>query len=271
MSRQRRTLGLEYLSVFGMPLAEYAELAARIGCAFISVNYRGAANRLDERDARTLRECVSLRQELAEAVAAQDLHIELVEGFAITPELSVEKYASDLDAVAKLGARSICVVSLDKDLARTSAQFAALAEMSESRGLAVTTEVGAGVMRNFDVACRAWEQVAHQNFTLLVDTMHFFRRGANVEDLAAIPTQAIGHVQLCDVPMPAQMKDYLEEALFERRAPGDGDLPLKDFLARVASSVPIGLEIPVRSARDAGLTAESVLRRSLLAVEAMLA
>lgn len=253
-----------------MPLAEYAEMAARIGCTFISLNYGGAANRLDERDARTLRESVSLRHELAAAVAAQDLRIELVEGFAITPELSVEKYASDLDAVAKLGARSICAVSLDKELARTNDQFAALAAMGQSRGLAVTTEVGAGVIRNFDVACRAWEQVAHQNFSLLIDTMHFFRRGANVEDLAAIPTETIGHVQLCDVPMPSQMQDYLEEALFERRAPGDGDLPLSDFLARVPTGVPIGLEIPVRSARDAGLTAESVLRSSLLAVEAML-
>src|SRR3546814_9705737 len=63
MFRQCRALGLEYLSVFGMPLAEYAEMAARIGCTFISLNYGGAANRLDERDARTLRESVSLRQD----------------------------------------------------------------------------------------------------------------------------------------------------------------------------------------------------------------
>src|SRR3546814_5151732 len=42
MFRQCRALGLEYLSVFGMPLAEYAEMAARIGCTFISLNYGGA-------------------------------------------------------------------------------------------------------------------------------------------------------------------------------------------------------------------------------------
>lgn len=260
---RRGGIGLEYLSVFGMPMLDYVELAGRIGCDFISVNFGGAANRIGRGPAEVLREEPILRRALAAAVAEQGLRIELVEGFGVTSSASVERYALDLDAVAELGARSICAVSLDKDLARTNAQFAALAEMAEARGIMVTTEVGAGVMRNFQVAYAAWRDVAHASFALLVDTMHFFRRGATVDDLAGLPCQVIGHVQLCDVPMPAQMDSYLEEALFERRVPGDGDLPLKEFLAHLPSSVPVGLEIPLRSEYEAGTPPEDSLRRCL--------
>lgn len=268
-SKQRRSIGLEYLSVFGMPLLDYVGLAADVGYDFISINYGRAANRINEGSGETLRESAGLRRDLTAATRAHRLRIELVEGFAIAPDLEVDQYAADLDAVAEIGARSICAVSLDKDLGRTNAQFAALSEMAETRGLLVTTEVGAGVMRNFEVARTAWNDVAHSNFKLLIDAMHFFRRGGSVDDLALIPGSAIGHIQLCDVPMPSQMESYLEEALFERRAPGDGDLPLKSFLEQIPAEVPIGLEIPIRSELKGELGAKAILQRCLTAAEAL--
>lgn len=269
-SKLRRSIGLEYLSVFGMPLLDYVTLAADVGYDFISVNYGRAANRLNNGNAEPLRESASLRHDLAAAVHTCGLRIELVEGFGITPGLGVEQYTRDLDAIAEIGARSICAVSLDKDLGRTIAQFAALSEMAETRGLLVTTEVGAGVMRNFEVARAAWQDVAHSNFKLLIDTMHFFRRGGSINDLTASFGPAIGHIQLCDVPMPSQMESYLDEALFERRAPGDGDLPLKSFLAQIPVDVPIGLEIPIRSELKGGVSAKATLRRCLIAAETMM-
>ena len=75
-------------------------------------------------------------------------------------------------------------------------------------------------------------------------------------DLAALDPAVIGHVQLCDVPMPAQIESYMEEALYERRAPGDGDLPLADFVELVPEDVPIGLETPIRSEAEAGIGPE---------------
>ena len=266
-----RCLGLEYLSVFGMPLRDYVALAGRIGCDFVSVNYGGASNRLGDGPEERLRDDPALRRDLAAAVADQGLFLGLVEGFAITPGTSIEDHAADLDAVARMEARSICAVSLDKDRERTADQFARLAELAAARGLLVTTEVGAGVMRNFAVACEAWSHVAQPNFTLLVDTMHFFRRGGTVSDLAAVPAGAIGHVQLCDVPMPAHMENYLEEALFERRAPGDGDLPLAAFVAAVPPAVSIGLEVPIRSEAMAGVPAEARLARCMAAARSLCA
>jgi sugar phosphate isomerase/epimerase len=171
----------------------------------------------------------------------------MMEGFAITPDTAVADYAGDLDMVAGLGARAICAVSLYRDLARTHAEFAQLAAMAATRGLVTTTEVGAGVLRRLDKAVRAVEAVANPSFKLLVDTMHFFRFGGTVDAFAALDPAAIGHVQLCDVPMPAVIKDYMAEALYERRAPGDGDLPLGEFLRHAPAGVVVGLYFPIRS------------------------
>ena len=142
--------------------------------------------------------------------------------------------------------------------------------MAGERGLLLTTEVGAGMMRNLDRASEAVRHAASPHFALLIDTMHFFRSGSTVEDLAALDPEWVGHVQLCDVPMPARIDSYMEEALYERRCPGDGDLPLRDFLAHVPADVPIGLEVPIRSEAEAGIGPRDRLGRYVAAAQAML-
>lgn len=263
MPSSRNPIGLEYLSTFGMPLLDYAELAAGLGCDFISVNYRGAANRLTPPTEASLRDDAAMRKELTNKVRELGLQIKLVEGFAITDQITADSYLHDLDDVAEMGAASICAVSMDKDFARSCAQFAALAEAGAERGLRVTTELGAGTIRNITKAQDALGEIRHANFALLIDTMHFFRSGANVADLAALPIDAIAHVQLCDVPMPAQMDSYMEEALYERRALGDGHLPLQEFVRALPRGIPLGLEMPVRSQMVEGALSISPIAQSI--------
>jgi len=266
-----RRFGLEYLSVFGMALPDYVALAARLGCDFVSVNFSGPANALELGERETLKESAPLRRRLSDALVEHGLSLEMVEGFAIRPNGTVADEAGALDAVAHLGARSICAVSIDKDRNRTIDQFAELASMGAARGISVTAEVGPGAMREFPTACAIWEAVAHDNFALLIDTMHYFRKGGGVGDLESVAPHAIGHVQLCDVAMPGSRETYMEEALYERRCPGDGDLPLGPFLAAIPATVPVGLEIPVRSAIDAGQGFAEVLGRCLQKAKALAA
>lgn len=263
-------IGLEYLSVFGMPLGDFAALAGRIGCQFISVNFGRPANPLTEWSGVTLRESAPLRALLASAAAAHGLRIEQVEGFAILPETDVSSFARDLDAVAAIGARSICAIAMDRDLPRMQAQFALLASLAAERGVMVTTEVGAGTIRTFEKARATWTSVSHPNFRLLIDAMHFFRFGGVLEDLRNAPDSMIGHVQLCDVPMPALTCDYMAEALFERLAPGEGSLPLEAMLATFSQGVPIGLEIPMRSLSAGGRPSEEALRECVGRTERMI-
>jgi len=264
-------LGLECLSVFGLHPIDFIRLAGDLGCSHVTLNLARSANRLPVYPEVSFRHDTALQRNMAAALSDCNVSIGMMEGFAITPDIAAQSYAADLDMVAALGAKAICAVSLERDMARTHGEFARLAEMAAERGLFATTEVGAGVLRRLDKAMQAVEAVGSPAFKLLFDTMHFFRFGGTVADFAALDPTVIGHVQLCDVPMPAVIDDYMAEALYERRAPGDGDLPLAEFMRHVPDGVIVGLEIPIRSEAEAGISPRERMARCVTAARALLA
>jgi sugar phosphate isomerase/epimerase len=263
-------LGIECLSTFGLHPVELIRLTGELGCSHVTLNLGPAANRLPLYPKMSFREDPSLQREIKAVLADSGVTIGVVEGFAILPDTSVEDFARDLDMVAGLGARAICTVSMERDVERTHAEFARLTELAAARGLVTTTELGAGALRRLDKARAALAAVAQPSFKLLVDTMHFFRFGGTVADFAALDPAVIGHIQLNDVPMPAMIDDYMQEALYERRAPGDGDLPLADFLRHVPEGVVVGLEVPIRSEVEAGIGPRERLARCVAQARALM-
>jgi len=255
--------GLENLSCFGLDPAEFIRLAAQLGCGHVSLNLSSAANPLDAVKRPGLGEDAGLRRAALAASRETGVRISLLEGFAIAPGVSARDLSPQLDIAAELGARAICVIGMERDRPRTYAEIAALCEMAEQRGIIVTTEFGAGIARNLERVREMLAGVGHANFGLVIDTMHYFRSGASVADLDLLGIETVRHVQLCDVPMPAVIEDYMEEALFERRAPGDGGLPLGGVLARIPENIPVGLEIPIRSEALAGISHHDRMRRCL--------
>lgn len=262
-------LGIECLSTFGLHPAEIVRVANDLGCGFVTLNLSPAPNRLPIYPEISLRRDQGARLLVKTALADSNVRLAIMEGFAIVPG-ATSTHERDLDIAADLGATAICVVSMERDLVRTHDEFSRITEMASVRGLITTTEVGAGVLRTFAKAMAAAEAVGNPSFKLLIDTMHFFRSGATVADLAAIDSALIGHIQLCDVPIPAIIGSYMEEALFERRAPGDGDLPLADFLSLLPAEVVVGLEVPIRSEAEAGVEPHMRLGRCVGAARALL-
>lgn len=258
-----RPIGLEYLSTFGMQPARYIELAARTGFSSVGLNLGGAANPVGPGPRYNLRHAPELRPQISQALRDTGIGLSLMEGFAITPASDVAQFSHDLDWVAAMGAKAICAVSLERDRARSRDQFALLTALARARGLATTTEVGAGILKDLERSLAMVRSVDDPGFSLLIDTMHFFRSGAGVDDFAALEPGMIGHIQLCDVPMPALVADYMDEALNERRMPGDGDLPLQALARLIPAEVTVGLEIPARSQLVGGAITETFLRTCL--------
>jgi sugar phosphate isomerase/epimerase len=91
------------------------------------------------------------------------------------------------------------------------------------------------------------------NFSLLIDSMHFFRLGNTVGELAVMDPKMIGYAQLCDAPWASRFDTYIEEALYERMAPGAGELPLAAFVQMLPADVVVSLEIPMRSLAERGI------------------
>ncbi len=254
---------MDHLSVFGLEPVSFIHLVRELGLSAVGLNMNGAANPLDQPCDIGFRNSPERRRAITRALRDCGVTLAMVEGFTIAAERSAAGITRDLDHLAEMDASMVCFVTLDKDKSRTHVQFRQLAERAAERNIVITTELGAGAARNLHAALDLIASVDHCNFGLTIDTMHFFRSGATVEDFAALDPALVRHVQLCDVPIPAVMPSYMEEALFERRAPGDGDLPLAAFLRHIPAHATIGLEIPIRSQAAQGMSHYQRLERCI--------
>lgn len=198
-------LGIEFISVFGMPPVEFVGLAADLGCRHISGGLQTPPGRYNPHGYRpySLKEDRALRGELVAALKDRGVSISLGEGFAIWPNGNVrQSYAADLDVMSELGIARINSVSFETDRNRSFDQLGVLAEMAEAHGIETMLEfVPTFGIADLPTALAAVRHVDRRNFKILIDTMHVGRSGARAADIAALDPDAIGYVQLCDAPL----------------------------------------------------------------------
>ncbi len=129
---------------------------------------------------------------------------------------------------------------------RAAADFRELGERAAKRGLRVGYEAlawGRHVSDHRD----AWEIVRradHPNVGLILDSFHTLARKIDVGSIRSIPGDRIFIVQLADAPLIEM--DLLYWSRHFRSMPGEGDLPVVDFMRAVAATGydgPISLEI----------------------------
>jgi sugar phosphate isomerase/epimerase len=264
-------LGIEQLSVFGLPPVQFVHLAADLGCNCISTGLSGFPNNPLGYPAFSLREDLPLRGRLLAAMRERGVTISLGEGCIIRPNRDIRSSAADMDLMHELGVERVNTVSMDPDLPRTLDQLAVFADMAAERGMLSTIELCPPLTINsLDSALAAVRHVGRPGFNLLLDTMHLGRSGARASDLAALDPALIGYVQLCDAPRVPREPDYLQEATFERMVPGEGEMPLAAYLAALPREVTISLEVPMQSQARAGVGPEVHLRRCVAAARRLL-
>ena len=174
--------------------------------------------------------------------------------------------------MAELHIPRINTVSLEPDRARTFDQLAALTALAADRGIATCVEPVVGLsIADLATAVAAVEYVGGDDVSLLIDTMHVARFGAVADDLRSLPPERIGYIQLSDTMLQPRMANYAEEAMFERLPPGEGELPLAAMLAALPDDRVVGLEIPMRSHAQAGISPHDRLRPCVQNARALLA
>jgi sugar phosphate isomerase/epimerase len=269
-------LGIEMLSIFGMPPIEYVHLTADLGCRYITTGLVGFAPLTNSGyPPFSLRDDHRLRRGLLAAMDDRGVSISLGEGLLIAPGIDVRSYAADLDIMAALQIPRINTVSLEPDRARSFDELAVLTASAAERNIVTCIEPVVGLsIADLPTALAAVEYVDRDEISLLIDTMHVARFGATADDLRSLPAHRIGYVQLCDTtfqPTMKNMKSYAEEAMYERLAPGEGELPLADMLAALPDDCVVGLEVPMRSRAEAGVSAYDRLAPCVNSARALLA
>ncbi|ESY17772.1 sugar phosphate isomerase/epimerase and 4-hydroxyphenylpyruvate domain-containing protein [Mesorhizobium sp. LNJC391B00] len=161
------------------------------------------------------------------------------------------------DMMTDLGADLMLIASTTHPEAlggvdRMAADFAELAVRAAARGLRIGYEARAWGRHISDYR-DAWEVVrraAHPAVGLVLDSFHILARGLSPEGVRAIPGDRIFHVQLADAPGIAMDLEYRSDHF--RCLPGEGDLPLVDFLRAVAATGyagACGIETPNNGSR----------------------
>jgi sugar phosphate isomerase/epimerase len=263
-------LGIGFLGTFALPPVEFVNLAADLGCGYISTVVQGAPLVPLGFAPFSLKDD-ALRRELRAAMDDRGVTISLGDGFLVLPNADMGSFAGDLDVLAELDVPWINVVSLDPDLNRSFDQFAALTEVAAQRGIKAAVEPVPGLaICDLRTAVAALEHVGRPDFCLLIDTMHLVRSGAGAADLAALDPGQIGYAQLCDTTLAPRMDNYMEEAMYERMVPGEGELPLRDILSALPADVVIELEVPGRSLALDGVSPIDRLRPCVEAARRLL-
>jgi sugar phosphate isomerase/epimerase len=247
-------LGIELLSVFGMPPVEFVSLAGDLGCRYISCGLESNPMNPLGYPSFSLRDAPALRREMVAVMRDRDVSIALGEGMNIRSGTDIRDRAADLALMAELGVRRVNTVSLDPDLNRSIDQFGALAELAAGHGMETTVEPSPGLtVGDLPTALDAVRQVGRPDFRLLIDTMHIVRSGAEPDDIAKIDPDLIGYIQLSDAPRVPTEPSYMKEAMFDRMVPGTGELPLLELLAVLPRDRVIGLEVPLLAQAQAGV------------------
>ena len=145
---------------------------------------------------------------------------------------------------------------------RAADDLAELGERAKARGLRIGFEALAWG-RHINDHRDAWEVVRradHSHVGLILDSFHTLSRKIDPDTIRAIPGDKIFFVQLADAPLIDMDLFYWSRHF--RNMPGEGDLPVVDFMRAVSSTGyagPLSLEVfndqfrggsPVEIARD---------------------
>jgi sugar phosphate isomerase/epimerase len=222
-------------------------------------------------------------EETARRLEDTGIRVLAVEVFRIGPDARPGEYEGAFEAGARLGARYVTVNSDDPDLDRASETFAALTADARPYGLRPVIEpIPYTHVSNLDEAAHIAEHSGGGG--ILLDALHFRRFGGTLEQLRSLDPELLSYVQLCDAPLappnglPRPRKlprgqstdgtDLQLESRAMRLLPGDGELPLADFLATLPEGIPVSVEAPVLSLWERAAPVEYA-RRARQAVESV--
>ncbi|MBA2691254.1 MAG: sugar phosphate isomerase/epimerase [Rubrobacter sp.] len=271
-------LAVDHLTMLDVSPPDMVEAASEAG--FDSVGLRVSAATPEE-EPWPMSPGSSMLDETLRLMEDTGIRVLDVEVVRLRPDTKREDYKGVLEAGARLGARYVTVNGDDPDIERASETFAALVEDAKPYGLRPLIEaIPYTEVSSFEDSVRIAER--SDGGGILFDALHFRRFGGDIERLRGLDPSLIGYAQLCDGPLAAPESLPRPSALprglstegtdlqFESRAmrllPGDGELPLAEFMAALPSNLPISIEAPVLSLR-ASLTPVEFLRRARRSVE----
>lgn len=280
MTEPQGRLGLEMLTLLGMPPVEYIKLAAELGCAEVSTGLSSLPLTMfgitdyAPWPMWSLKDDPALRREMKAAMADSGVRIGLGEGFRACREFDAAATEAELDIMADLGAMRINAICMDEEMVAGSTaagdQLGQIADMATSRGMVFTMEFFPHTgITTLERALALVDHIGRDKAKLLIDSTHLFRTGGTVAQVAALDRDVIGYCQLSDGRNAPPDEAYFATAMFARDVPGAGELPLAELIAVLPKDLTISLEVPRLDDLRGGMTPRDHAARCVAAARAL--
>ena len=176
-------------------------------------------------------------RDLLDSLGATVCAIEAAMQWVGGPDAATAEAVGLVDVASRLGAHTVAACCLEPEVGSWSqavAGFRALCDTAGEAGLRVCIEfLPCTGMADLATAWHVVEESGAVNGGILVDMMHWHRQtgGPDFALLEQIPGDRIHYVQVCDtVTAAATSGAYMEEAVTDRRLPGDGDVDIPRLL-----------------------------------------
>lgn len=273
-------VGIDPLTMLDVSPPDFVDLAREAG--FDSVSLRAEAASAGE-GRWPLDPGSPMLEETLRRLDHAGVRVLTIEVVRLRPGTRHEDYERTLEVATRLGARYLLVNSNDPEIDRAGETFAELADAAAPYSLRPLIEpITYTQASNLDDAVQI---CGGSGGGILVDALHFHRSGGRPEQLRALDPGLLPLVQLCDAPLappnnlprPSALpggqstdgSDLQLESRAMRLLPGEGELPLGELLDVLPDGIPVSVEAPVLSLREA-LSDVEFARRARLAVEALM-
>lgn len=237
-------LTLGYLTIDAPP-AETVTAAAAAG--FKSVGIRIAGRRLSDPYTPVLGNPAAVR-EIKRRMDDTGIRMSNLSAYHIWPDVTLDHQKQVMEVAAELRPDIIVCNSYQPEESKFVDLLARTAEMAAPLNIKIAVEF----MRYCSVptlqdTVRVTRATGMPNVGVLLDPLHLDRSGGTPADIAAVDPKSIVFVQLCDamlLPGPADIAQLRNEARTGRLYPGDGQLPLYDYLDALPDDMEIECEVP---------------------------
>lgn len=249
-----RQVALAILGVLGTPPPDVVDIAADAGFDAITLRLGGGS-----RDAPDAPETYPLigdteaRRETIARMRRRGVGVLDVEVLRLNGDTDMAAVRPMLESAHALGAPHLLVVGVEEDESRLVERFAALCAEAERQAVRPALEfMRMSSVQTVEDADRIVAAAGHPAGAVLVDSLHLARSGgtpADVAALAAAHPERYPYFQLCDGPAEppgeASLHDLFDEAVNNRLAPGDGELPLLELIDAMPAGAAVSVEVPL--------------------------
>lgn len=250
---------LEPLTVMDCTAEEGIEIAAATGCGFASLWVQRPGI---DWPIRCIVDTAEAAKRVGRSLVDNGVRPLNLEVFELTPETPVSAYRQSLELGARLGAKgATAIFRADGDPQQRADLFAEFCQLAAEFDLRANVEFVASLgLRTLEQAVDLLRRADQPNAGVVVDILHLVRSGGSVDQVRRMSPGLIGHAQLSDGPATVSPEGRRLEGGSNRMVPGEGDFPIRAFLDALPP-MPLGLEVPFRSAAFEGLTPLDRVRR----------